>query len=89
MHRLLEEMAAQQQKLLSEFEAALGRNQTTWSDQAKNLAQKSLNGALRAARDNTALLRRGGRAEQRCGRAQRYRRESNGSICAILAHVLH
>jgi len=24
-----------------------GRNQTAWSDQAKNLAQQSLNGALR------------------------------------------
>ncbi len=52
----LEETAAEHQKLLSEFEAALGRNQIAWSDQARNLAQQSLNGALRAARDNTALL---------------------------------
>src|SRR2546430_13279425 len=28
---LLEQNAAQQQKLLSEFQAALGRNQTAWS----------------------------------------------------------
>ena len=35
---LLEQNAAQQQKLLSEFQAALGRNQTAWSDQAKALA---------------------------------------------------
>ena len=52
----LEETAAEHQKLLSEFEAALGRNQIAWSDQARNLAQQSLNGALRAARDNIALL---------------------------------
>ena len=54
--QFLEETAAEHQKLLSEFEAALGRNQIAWSDQARNLAQQSLNGALRAARDNTALL---------------------------------
>ena len=53
---LLEEMAVQQQKLVVEFEAVLGRNQTAWSDQAKSLAQQSLNAALRAARDNAALL---------------------------------
>jgi hypothetical protein len=29
--KLLEEMAAQQQKLVAEFEAVLGRNQTAWS----------------------------------------------------------
>ena len=51
-----QETAAQQHKLLSEFEAALGRNQTTWRDQAKTVVQQSLNGALRAARDNTALF---------------------------------
>jgi hypothetical protein len=52
----LEETAAEHQKLLREFEAALGRNQTTWSDQAKALANQSLNAALRAARDSTAAL---------------------------------
>jgi hypothetical protein len=53
---LLEQNAAQQQKLLSEFEAALGKSQTTWSDQAKALAQQSLNAGLQAAQNSTALL---------------------------------
>jgi Transcriptional activator TraM len=53
---LLEENAAEHQRLLSEFEAALGRNQTTWSEQTKNLAQQRLNAGLRAARDSTALM---------------------------------
>jgi hypothetical protein len=53
---LLEENAAEHQRLLSEFEAALGRNQITWSEQAKSLAQQSLNAGLRAARDSTALM---------------------------------
>jgi hypothetical protein len=53
---LLEENAAKHQRLLSEFEAALGRNQTAWNDQAKGIAQQSLNAGLRAARDNTALM---------------------------------
>jgi hypothetical protein len=52
----LEETAAEHQKLLSEFEAALGRNQTLWTDQAKGLANQSLNAALRAARDSSAAL---------------------------------
>ena len=42
--------------MLSEFEAALGRNQIAWSEQAKGLAQQSLNAGLRAARDSTALM---------------------------------
>jgi Transcriptional activator TraM len=53
---LLEENAAEHQRLLSEFEAALGRNQIAWSEQAKSLAQQSLNAGLRAARDSTALM---------------------------------
>jgi hypothetical protein len=52
----IEETAAQRQKLLSEFEAALIRNQTLWSDQAKSLANQSLNAALRAVRDSAAAL---------------------------------
>jgi hypothetical protein len=52
----LEEAAAEHQKLLSEFESALGRNQAMWSDQAKGLATQSLNAALRAARDSTVAL---------------------------------
>ncbi len=38
--------AAEHQKLLSEFKAAIGRNQTTWSEQAKYLARQSLNAGL-------------------------------------------
>jgi Transcriptional activator TraM len=53
---LLEENAAEHQRLLSEFEAAIGRSQTAWSEQAKGLAQQSLNAGLRAARDSTALM---------------------------------
>jgi hypothetical protein len=53
---LLEENAAEHQRLLSEFEAAIGRSQTAWSEQAKGLAQQSLNAALLAARNSTASL---------------------------------
>jgi hypothetical protein len=53
---LLEENAAEHQRLLTEFEAAPGRSQTSWSEQAKELAKQSLNAGLRAARDSTALL---------------------------------
>jgi Transcriptional activator TraM len=52
----LEESATQHQKLLSDFESVLGKSQTLWTDQAKQLANQSLNAALRAARDSTALL---------------------------------
>jgi hypothetical protein len=53
---LLEQNTAQQQKLLSEFQAALGKSQTAWSEQAKALAQQSLNAGLQAAQNSTALL---------------------------------
>ena len=53
---LLEENAAEHQRLLSEFEAAIGRSQTAWSEQAKGLAQQTLNAALLAARNSTASL---------------------------------
>jgi Transcriptional activator TraM len=53
---LLEENAAEHQRLLSEFEAAIGRSQIAWSEQAKSLAQQSLNAGLRASRDSTALM---------------------------------
>ena len=43
-------------KLLSEFQAALGKSQTAWSEQAKALAQQSLNAGLQAAQNSTALL---------------------------------
>jgi hypothetical protein len=42
--------------LLSEFQAALGKSQTAWSEQAKALAQQSLNAGLQAAQQSTALL---------------------------------
>ena len=53
---LLEQNAAQQQKLLSEFQSVLGKSQTAWSEQAKALAQQSLNAGLQAAQNSTALL---------------------------------
>jgi Transcriptional activator TraM len=53
---LLEENAAEHQRLLSEFEAAIGRSQTAWSEQAKGLAQQTLNAALLASRNSTASL---------------------------------
>jgi hypothetical protein len=51
-----EEIAAEHQRLLVAFEGALAKNQASWSESAKNLANQSLNAALRAARDNTAAL---------------------------------
>ena len=42
--------------MLSEFQAALGKSQTAWSEQAKALAQQSLNAGLQAAQNSTALL---------------------------------
>jgi Transcriptional activator TraM len=42
--------------LLSEFQAALGKSQSAWSEQAKALAQQSLNAGLQAAQNCTALL---------------------------------
>src|SRR5258708_3314610 len=53
---LLKENAAEHKRLLIEFESALGRNQTVWSEHAKGIAQQSLNAGLRAARDSTALM---------------------------------
>jgi Transcriptional activator TraM len=42
--------------LLSEFQAALGKSQTAWSEQAKAIAQQSLSAGLQAAQQSTALL---------------------------------
>ena len=67
---LLEQNAAQQQKLLSEFQAALGKSQTAWSEQAKALAQQSLNAGLQAAQNSTALLARGSGSHARKGGPQ-------------------
>ena len=41
-----EEMAAEHQRMLIAFEEALAKNQASWSDSAKNLANQSLNAAL-------------------------------------------
>ena len=38
------------------FEEALLKNQASWSESAKNLANQSLNAALGAARENIATL---------------------------------
>jgi Transcriptional activator TraM len=53
---LLEENVAEHQRLLSEFQTAIDRSQTAWSEQAKALAQQSLNAALLATRNSTASL---------------------------------
>ena len=51
-----EELAAEHQRMLAAFEEALNKNQASWSESAKNLANQSLNAALRAARENAALV---------------------------------
>src|ERR1700729_1984084 len=43
-------------RLRFQFQAALGKSQTAWSEQAKALAQQSLNAGLLAAQNSTALL---------------------------------
>ena len=53
---LLEENAAEHQRLLREFEVALSRNQIAWSEQAKGLAQQSLNAGLQASQNSAAIL---------------------------------
>ena len=51
-----EELAAEHQRMLAALEDALRKNETLWVDSAKTLANQSLNGALRAARESTAAL---------------------------------
>ena len=51
-----EEMAAEHQRMLIAFDEALARNQASWSDSAKSLANKNLNAALGEARDHIAAL---------------------------------
>jgi hypothetical protein len=53
---LRQEMAAEHQRLLAAFEVALIKNQAIWSDQAKNLANQSLNAALGVAREKVAAF---------------------------------
>ena len=52
----LEETAAEHQRMLVAFEAALAKNQASWSEGAKNLANQSSNAALGAAREHIAAL---------------------------------
>ena len=51
-----EETAAEHQRMLVAFEVALMKNQASWSESAKNLANQSLNAALGAAREHIAAL---------------------------------
>ena len=51
-----EETAAEHQRMLVAFEEALLKNQASWSESAKNLANQSLNAALGAAREHIAAL---------------------------------
>jgi predicted DNA-binding protein len=46
-----EELAGEHQRLLLAFEAALAKNQISWSESAKNLGNQSLNVALGTARE--------------------------------------
>src|SRR6266436_3511158 len=63
-----EEIAAEHQRILVAFEEALLKNQASWSESAKNLANQSLNAALGAARENIATLsEEAGRSPGRCG----------------------
>ena len=102
---LLEENAAEHQRLLAEFEAALAKNQTAWSEQAKALAQ------FKIAR-RYCLRKRPSLTERRS--ARRFKKELHGwskrwrpggriawvslaaavvswtaAICAILVRVIH
>jgi hypothetical protein len=59
-----EEMAAQHQRMLIAFEEALAKSQASWSGNAKNLANQSLNAALGAAREHiTAFSEEAGRSQ--------------------------
>jgi hypothetical protein len=65
-----EELAAEHQRMLAAFEDALRKNETLWVDSAKTLANQSLNGALRAARESTAaLIEEAGRSQAGAVRA--------------------
>jgi vacuolar-type H+-ATPase subunit H len=46
-----EELAGEHQRLLLAFEEALAKNQISWSESAKDLANQSLNAALGTARE--------------------------------------
>jgi hypothetical protein len=48
-------------------ELGLGKSQTAWSEQAKALAQQSLNAGLQAAQNSTALLLEEAARMKHCG----------------------
>ena len=52
-----EELAAEHQRMLVAFEAALMKSQASWSESAKSLANQSLNAALGTAREKMAAQR--------------------------------
>jgi predicted component of type VI protein secretion system len=54
--KVKEELSSQHQRMLLEFEAALQKNQTIWSESAKDLTKSTLQAALRAARENAAQI---------------------------------
>ena len=51
-----EELAAEHQRMLVAFEAALMKSQASWSQSAKSLTNQSLNAALGTARDKIAAF---------------------------------
>ena len=51
-----EELAAEHQRMLVAFEAALMKSQASWSESAKSLANQSLNAALGTAREKIAAF---------------------------------
>jgi hypothetical protein len=53
---LREEAAAEHERMLTAFEDALSRNQASWSERAKSLANQSLTAALGAAREQIGAL---------------------------------
>ena len=53
-----EELAAELQRMLVAFEAALMKSQASWSESAKSLANQSLNAALRVRSLHMTVLRR-------------------------------
>ena len=54
---LLEQNAAQQQKLLSEFQAALGKSQTAWSEQAKGKRSGRRTSSIKTPKGEKRLMR--------------------------------
>jgi hypothetical protein len=56
-----EELAAEHQRMLVAFEAALMKSQASWSESAKSLANQSLNAALGTAREKIAAFEAGRR----------------------------